>query len=177
MKGFVLAGGASTRFGSEKALHPVDGVAMALRVVRALEGAGLDVQLVVRNRDLAELGPSLLHEPPSPGHHPLQGVHAALQSLEPGECGFFAPCDMPWLRSDGVRALLAARAPAVASDGKRIHPLLCQVPWEWRARVEEALRQGGAVRELFSGVTQVVLEPAQLANINRVEDLKSVPPI
>ena len=147
---------------------------MVLRVAQALEGAGLEVQLVVRDTELAELGLPLLHEPPRPGFHPLQGLSAVLKSLEPGECAVVAPCDMPWLCVDSIHALLAGGAPAVASDGQRIHPLLCLVPGDWGPRVEEVLGRGGAARELFTEVRQVVLDSAQLVNINRIEDLKAV---
>ncbi len=173
MKGFVLAGGASTRFGSAKALHPVKGVAMVRRVASALEGAGLDVQVVVRDTGLSELGLSLLHEPSRQGFHPLHGLHAALQSLEPDQYALIAPCDMPWLHPDGIRALLSTGAPSVASDGQRIQPLLCLVPATWTERVEETLLRGGAASELFSGVQQVVMDPAQLTNINCLEDLSA----
>ena len=38
--GFILAGGRSSRFGAEKACHPVEGIPMALRVAAAMRGAG-----------------------------------------------------------------------------------------------------------------------------------------
>ena len=144
---------------------------MVLWVVRALEGAGLDVQVVVRDTLLAGLGLNLLQEPGVEGFHPLHGLQAALRSLEPDEYALLAPCDVPALRTEAVEALLAVGGPAVAFDGECLHPLLCLVPAAWLQPVEELLRQGGAVKELFTGVSRVLIEPDQLKNVNRVEDL------
>ena len=171
VKGFVLAGGQAARFGSNKALHSVRGVPMVLWVVRALEGAGLDVQVVVREPLLAELDLNLLQEPEMEGFHPLHGVQAALKSLGPDEYALLAPCDVPALQSEAVEALLAVGGPAVAFDGERLHPLVSLVPAAWLQTVEALLRRGGAVQDLFSGVSRVLIEPDQLRNVNRVEDL------
>ena len=58
MNGRVLAGGLSSRFGSDKALYCLDGEPMAVRTARILTEAGLSsVALVVRApRGLGPLG-------------------------------------------------------------------------------------------------------------------------
>ncbi len=107
-RAYVLAGGRSSRFGSDKALWAVDGVPMTLRVARALLGAGLDVRIVVRERR----GLPIVEETEPDGHpHPLWGV---AQALRHGDA-FVAPCDVPDLTPDQVRALLQSGARASAN--------------------------------------------------------------
>ena len=48
MKGYVLAGGLSSRFGSDKAVYLVDGVPLAVRIAEVLRAAGLDPCVVAR---------------------------------------------------------------------------------------------------------------------------------
>ena len=47
-RGYVLAGGRSSRMGRDKALIPVDGVPLAARIADVLAAAGLDVYLIRR---------------------------------------------------------------------------------------------------------------------------------
>jgi molybdopterin-guanine dinucleotide biosynthesis protein A len=171
VKGFVLAGGGSSRFGSDKALHPVNGTPMVLCVAEALLGAGLEVRLVVRDGRGFETGMPVIEEAPRQGFHPLHGLVTALKSLEPNECALIAPCDMPYLRSEGIEALLSAGAPAVAFDGTQIHPLLALVPANWIEHVEKILQREGAAVEVFDDVPRVAISADQLVNVNRPEDL------
>jgi molybdopterin-guanine dinucleotide biosynthesis protein A len=105
----VLAGGRSTRFGSDKALADVQGVPMAVRVVEVLVRAGCEVRLVARHA--RNLGVAEILEPYGP-RHPLFGVAALLAEAEtrglPG--AFVATCDAWPLDEHIVGKLLDARA-------------------------------------------------------------------
>ena len=84
--GAVLAGGASTRMGADKAFIEIDGVPMVARAAAALTAAGVAAVLVVGGDEarLGELG--LLAVPDRhPGEGPLGGVITALGSLESPE--------------------------------------------------------------------------------------------
>lgn len=152
VRGCVLAGGRSTRFGSDKALHPVDGVPMAVRVARVLAAAGLDPLLVVRHP--LGLGLPELVEPDGP-RHPLWGVAAAL--ADGG--AFFAPCDLVDLHVDQVRRLLAEGAVATAQ------PLLGVYPPTFRDRALRAALAGERVQDAIAGLP--TLDVGAVANLNR----------
>lgn len=151
MNGWVLAGGASRRFGSDKALHRVDGVPLAERVARVLVAAGLEV--AVLGREHRGLGVPEVVEPEGP-RHPLWGVAYA---LERGD-GFFAPCDLPDLRVEVVRALLDARAVALGL------PLLGVIPATLAARAAELARAGAPAWRLVEGLPSLDVGP--LVNLN-----------
>jgi len=168
VRGFVLAGGASLRFGSNKARHPVDGEPMVCRTARALEEAGLATVLVVRDQDLLDLGiPLLLETDSGHGLHPLRGVLAALRSLPDGDSALIAPCDIPGLEASSVQRLVEGGAPAVAVDSKgRLHPLLAHLPRDWALQVEGVLARGGAVTEAMLDAKHISLPDAHLRNWN-----------
>jgi len=93
---FVLAGGASQRFGSPKALFEIQGRPMVSHVAEVLREAGLEPCLVVRDRTLSGLGFRLLEEPGVDGFYPLRGMAFALQTLQHGESALFFPCEVPF---------------------------------------------------------------------------------
>jgi molybdopterin-guanine dinucleotide biosynthesis protein A len=96
--GAVLTGGASTRMGRDKATVRVDGVAMAARVAQALRDGGA--------RDVVFVGSELPDAFPAEG--PLGGIITALRWARDDPV-VIAPCDMPWIEGDHVRALVVAR--------------------------------------------------------------------
>jgi molybdopterin-guanine dinucleotide biosynthesis protein A len=133
--GAILAGGASRRFGSPKALAPVGGVPVVERVRRALLGATPDVVLIANDPSLfAGLAPALpVRGDPVPGAGPLGGILAALRWAEeegrPGALCF--ACDLPFVPASLARHLAAAgqggEADAVVpeSPGRRGAEPLC----------------------------------------------------
>lgn len=153
MRGWVLAGGRSSRFGSDKAVFCVEGVPLAVRVARVLAEAGLLPGLLSRHP--RDLGLPELIEPDGP-RHPLWGVATA---LDLGEEAFFAPCDVVDLRVEQVRALLAARA--VAAD----QPLLGVYPATFAAEARAAALAGARVREVTRALPR--LEVGGVGNLNR----------
>lgn len=172
-RAFLLAGGASRRFGRDKALHPIDGQPMALRVAEVMQRALGPVTLVAPDRRLASLGLPILVEPSEGTRHPLRGVVAALLCCEADgvELAVFCPCDLPWLEAASFVALSAAPGPRVARAGGRLHPLLVQAPVGWLPRAQRLLVEGGAARSFVEGAHPVDLPADQLRNINRVSDL------
>lgn len=101
--GAVLAGGASSRMGTDKAFVEIDGVPMVVRAVEALRSAGAEPVLVVGG-DGARLNALGLDavEDLDPGAGPLGGVITALGAVESslyGDCGAIEavvtlPCDV-----------------------------------------------------------------------------------
>lgn len=96
--GAILAGGASRRFGRDKALAPIDGRPMLAHVAERL-GVQCDA-LVVIGRDWPKL--ERVDDLPAPGLGPLGGLAGALAYAERN--GFDAVltsgCDLPRLPAD-----------------------------------------------------------------------------
>jgi molybdopterin-guanine dinucleotide biosynthesis protein A len=153
MTGYVLAGGLSRRFGSDKALFPIDGEPLAVRTARILAVAGLAPVLLVA-RTSRPLGLIELLEPDGP-RHPLWGVAFALSK---GEDAFFSPCDLPELSVEQVRALHLSGSVALGQ------PLLGVLPVTRAADARAAALAGGSVRAFVAGLP--VLDVGPVPNLN-----------
>jgi len=92
--GFVLAGGRSSRMGSDKALAVVDGRTLAAGAVELLRRVGLATYIAGARSELADLAPIIFDETHDLG--PLSGICSALASIKT-EFGIFIPVDMPFL--------------------------------------------------------------------------------
>lgn len=77
--GVVLAGGHSSRMGTDKALLPLDGRSLIEHAIGVLHRAGLPVAISGSRTDLSGLAPVLPDLEPS--HGPLTGVCSALHAL------------------------------------------------------------------------------------------------
>lgn len=170
---FVLAGGASSRFGSSKPRHVFRGKPLASWVAEAAQGAGLRPVLLVKDLGLAELGWPVFQESNSESFYPLRAMLEALSALPEGESALFCPCDLPLLRSDSLAALSMVSAPSVAWDGVRVHPLLCQLASSQAADLAEWVRQQGSAQGFLAEAKRVRIPAGELHNINRPEDLVS----
>ena len=192
--GAVLAGGASSRMGTDKAFIEIDGEPMVARAAGALRAAGAAPVLVVggdRSR-LRALG--LDHVPDRyPGQGPLGGVITALGALAPsGGSGpdtvVTLPCDVKAPDPAAVRLVIERLADsddraATVPPADLVVPLGGGVPqWThsgWRRsclpRLAEAFTTG--VRGLSEGARQlrtVVVEvpgTGWFADADRPEDL------
>ncbi|MCB9760698.1 MAG: NTP transferase domain-containing protein [Alphaproteobacteria bacterium] len=169
--GFVLAGGASRRFGADKALHPVEGVPMAARVARAMAEVASSVTLVAPDRRLEDLGWPLLVEPAEGPRHPLRGVVAALAACAAPRA-LLCPCDLPWMTPQALAALVDMGEPAVAAVDGRVHPLVAALPVAWLPRARALLEAGAPCRALVEPARIVPLPAAALRNVNRPEDVR-----
>lgn len=161
---FVLAGGASSRMGSDKARLPLDGWPTATVLCGRLEAAGARATIVRRHDDgLPWIHPDgrpvpVLLEPDDGPRHPLRGVLAALDAAHADVV--VVPCDVPDLTVDALARI--ARAPCVV-DG---HPLIAHIPWVLRDRVHDGVRTGSSVRSVTGVLPAVPLPPDVLRDRN-----------
>jgi molybdenum cofactor guanylyltransferase len=165
---FILAGGKSTRMGTDKAFVELGGrtlMAHALEIARAVggevwiagdvvrfEGYGRVVEDIYRNRG------------------PLAGIHAALRSTST-DLNLMLAVDLPFIPAAFLEYLIrqAKATEAVVTvprDGGRLQPL-CAVYRKAFALVAERSLQAGEnkIDPLFSLVATRVLEEAELRNL------------
>jgi molybdopterin-guanine dinucleotide biosynthesis protein A len=121
----VLAGGASSRMGRNKALLMFDGEPLVARVVRTL--ATLTEDVVIVSNDAAPY--RFLQRPivpdVQPGYGPLMGLYSGLRAVS-GELVLLVAVDMPFLSQRFMRYLLE-QAPeydvVIPQAHDRLHPL------------------------------------------------------
>jgi molybdopterin-guanine dinucleotide biosynthesis protein A len=112
MVGYVLAGGASSRFGQDKALIEVGGKPMLARMCELLRGVVNEVNVVAPPERYLSIGVKSV-EDLWPGEGPLGGIVAALLNTRKSDpqCDWslIVSCDMPFLTREWL-AYLAERA-------------------------------------------------------------------
>jgi molybdopterin-guanine dinucleotide biosynthesis protein A len=170
LTGVLLVGGASSRFGSPKALARLGDETLAERAWRLL-GEVCDERLAVGKRADSLALPFDLLDDGSEVRAPIAGVVAGLRTVR-HEVALVVPVDVPLLTGRSLRALAAAcRDVAVPPSG----PL----PGAYRRAalpaLERALGAGdlslrAAIAEL--DVAVVDLDPTELVNINTQHDLE-----
>jgi len=186
--GLLIAGGRSTRFGSEKATARFSGELMmdcAARVFASLPRLAVSARAGSgAERRAQDLGLAVLHDDAALPSGPLAGVLAGLRWATRNDFEFLAtaPCDTPLLPRDLVERLLekvGAAPAAFATTGAGEHPL-CAV---WSIRLQSVLAahlQGGehpAVRAFLheAGAVPVAFDEAEaFANANTFEALTTL---
>lgn len=169
--GVVLAGGQSSRFGSDKALALLDGRPLLDHAVAWL--AGWCGGVVVAGRDVAPV--PVVADWPRPGMGPLGGLAAGLRYARAQGFAAVFSCgvDSPRLPED-----LAARfqpGPAFLAD----QPVVGLWPVTTLAALEEILNGPGkhSLRALAEAVGARAVQPGRPSlNINRPEDLAALSP-
>ena len=112
MTGVVLAGGRSSRFGTNKALADWKGAPLVQSVVDSLLEVMPKVLVVTKNvSELAFLKSARVTvvEDLCADGHPMGGIFTALSGLETRHA-FVAACDMPFVRPALIKALWHSRA-------------------------------------------------------------------
>jgi molybdopterin-guanine dinucleotide biosynthesis protein A len=169
--GAIFAGGASRRFGSDKALADIDGVAMLERVAARLRPQ-CDA-LVVVGREWPGL--ESVADLPRPGLGPLGALAGALAfgAAHGHEAVLTSGCDLPDLPLDLAERLRPG--PAVV----RGQPLLGLWPVELAGELVrwlEADRDRAMRSWIAHAGARIVALPFEVRNVNRPEDLEGRPP-
>jgi molybdopterin-guanine dinucleotide biosynthesis protein A len=166
--GAILAGGRSSRFGSDKALATLDGRALIDRVMDAL-GPQVDASVVVGR---SHPGASCIPDRPAPDLGPLGGVAAALHhAMAHGfEQVLTVPCDAPFLPANLRQQLSDVGSVAYYAD----LPVVGWWPSGASPLLDMLLAEGGSrsVRAFADriGATSVAAS-GEIANINTPDDL------
>lgn len=177
--GYVLIGGRSSRFGSDKALCTVSGRAMALHVADALRGLTDSVTLVGDPGKYGLLGLPVVPDR-FPGAGPLGGIVTALANASSAWILIVA-CDMPKLSDAPLASLLDPEARSNVQavlprtpDG-RLQPLCAAYARAALGPLADALQSG--TRKVMEAVQTVpwraveMEDSAPFVNVNRPSDL------
>ena len=122
--GIVLAGGKSSRMGSDKGLMLLNGIPMVAHVIHQLRPCVDELILIANKTAYAQFGdrqvPDLVK-----AVGPVGGIYTGLTASST-ELNFFVSCDMPFITSAAIRYLINRHEDAnisVASLENQMQPL------------------------------------------------------
>lgn len=158
-RGYVLAGGASKRFGTNKALVELDGKPMLERMRHLLASAGAcEIVIIGDPGKYGSFGATCVADR-WPGEGPLGGIVTALLHArghaQRYEWNLILSCDMPFLTAEWLGYVVEQ---AEKSDTQVVFPNSLQGPEPlcavWRTDAAEALQGGFArgVRKVTEGI-------------------------
>lgn len=171
--GVILAGGASRRMGSNKALLPINGVAMIEKVYQVMSSLFDEVILVTNTPDEYSFLPCRKEADIYQDYGSIAGLHSALTATRSDRI-FVAACDMPSLNPELIE-LLCTTAP----DADAVVPLNCENLREplhavyakaTLATVTDMIECGEkSILRLFDRIRTSELPPAAYAHIDHAE--------
>ena len=163
--GAVLAGGASSRMGVDKASVLVGGRSMVELVTGAL-GAVAD-RVVIAGRSSSVSGFAGVPDPVSGRVGPLAGLAAALSVAR--DCGAEAvivvAVDQPFVRPETLARLVERHAgQAVVPSADGVRQVTCAVyPTSWRPEARAELETGGSIQSLLDRMPHATVPPEEWA--------------
>jgi molybdopterin-guanine dinucleotide biosynthesis protein A len=171
--GVVQAGGLSTRMGGEpKALMDLGGRRIVEWVVAAIAPVVDDVLVVTNTPErYAFLGLPMVGDV-FPDHGSLGGIYSGLKAAT-GEAAFTVACDMPFLRADVARIVLAHAGeadiviPRVGEQLETMHALYAKA---CLPHIETRLKAGRLkIVGFFEDVRVVEVDEAEVARVRPAE--------
>jgi molybdenum cofactor guanylyltransferase len=159
---FILAGGKSSRMGTDKAFIPFEGRTLLARALDVARSVTPEICIVGDRAKFGAFAPVV--EDIFPGCGPLGGIHAALRSSS-ADLNLIVAVDMPFVMPDLLRYLVErARNPSatvtVPHCGGGNQPLCAVYRQAFAEAAELALKQGRyKIDALFANEsTQVISE-------------------
>ena len=153
-----MAGGASSRFGRDKALAEVGGMPMIARMIEVLQRVAKKVTIVGPPEKYANFGVEIVRDRWA-GEGPLGGIITALEDAakSPADSGWnlIASCDMPFLTREWL-VFLSERA--AKSNAQVVFPHSASGPEPlcacWQSGAAAKLRSGfeRGVRKVTEGI-------------------------
>ncbi|WP_455203049.1 molybdenum cofactor guanylyltransferase MobA [Kaarinaea lacus] len=193
--GVILAGGKGQRLhGQDKGLLPLNGRRLVDTLIEIIKPQ-VDTIIISANRNLdtyAGYQYPVVPDKDYDGCGPLAGIWNVMQSLDNPAAKneiekqkidlLVTPCDLPNLPNNLFARLQAAgphiphNNPVIASDGKRIHPLLCLLPLALKSQLGAYLNSGGRkVADWMQAQECYIADMSDVANtfvnINTPKDL------
>jgi molybdopterin-guanine dinucleotide biosynthesis protein A len=166
---FILAGGTSSRMGTDKAFLELYGQTLLLRALGIARLVAADVRIVGPRDKYAPYAPVV--EDMIPGRGPLGGIHAALSATST-DLNLILAVDLPFLRPELLlylfdRARGSGATVTVPRAGGHLHPLCAVYRRTFRDRAEDALGAGrNKIDPLFQPADTLLVEEADLVKLS-----------
>lgn len=164
VRGYVMAGGASTRFGFDKARAELNGETMLARMCALLKDVTGSASVVASSGRYAEFGVRVV-EDRWPGEGPLGGIITALmdahtQNHQHTWC-LIIGCDMPfltseWLRYLSERAVAGSAAVVTPQSAAGLEPLCSCWHTSATGKLQYAFEDG--IRKVTEAMKRVSIE-------------------
>ena len=162
--GYVMAGGASTRFGFDKARAELNGEAMLARMCKLVQEGTGSVSVVAPFGRYAEFGQRIV-EDQWPGQGPLGGIITALMDAHARDhqhawC-LIVGCDMPFLTSEWLaylkdRAAASTAAVVAPQSALGLEPLCACWHTSASGKLQYAFEDG--IRKVTEAMKRVSME-------------------
>ncbi len=177
VRGFVLAGGASRRFGRDKALVEFDGQPLIAQLCRVLQDAtGTPVRIIGDAQKYGHIGVECIADR-WPGEGPLGGIVTALDansdSVGSNSWSLIIGCDMPfltieWLEYLCARASVSKSKVVVPESNYGLEPL-CAC---WHASTIAVLTRPfeSGIRRVTDAMKQLPMEVLDAADWKRFDN-------
>lgn len=159
---FILAGGKSTRMGSDKAFVMLEGRSLLERALDVARSVTSEVRIVGDAAKFAAFAPTV--EDIFPNCGPLGGIHAAIRA-SPTELNLILAVDVPFVSTELLHYLIerardSSATVTLAQSGGGYQPLCAVYRREFAEGAEKTLRAGRyKIGGLFAaGTTQLIGE-------------------
>ncbi len=165
---FILAGGQSSRMGTEKAFLELDGHLLIDRMIGIAKSVSEAMRIVGPKPKFGAFGQIVTDVYPDRG--PLGGIHAAL-SISPTEYNVMLAIDMPYVERKLLKYMVAEarKTPAlvvVPRVGGGYQPLCAVYRKAFAEVADKALARGdNKIDKLFAPGTTRVIEEAEFAQL------------
>ena len=106
--GVILAGGKSSRYGTNKAFAKINGSPLIENVIRVMRSLFQDLVLITNTPDEYAYLELPMYEDLIKDLGPIGGIYTALNSIT-NDAGFFVACDMPSLNPGLIRYMVGIR--------------------------------------------------------------------
>jgi molybdopterin-guanine dinucleotide biosynthesis protein A len=175
--GAIIAGGASSRYGSPKALARVGGIPIVERVLRAMTAVVPDIVMIANQNEIARAVKLPWRSDTTPGAGALGGIYTALLwAKEKERTGILAAaCDMPFVSAGLLEEILRVAAErdadVVAPEGggrRDIEPLCAFYDVSCLPGIRDALQRGD--HRMISFHDDVRIRRIPLATVSRFGD-------
>lgn len=173
----IMAGGNSSRMGTDKSILPLEGKPMIERICEPLRGAFNQILISANDKDKFAFLDEQVVTDKVPGQGPLMGIASALQ-ISDNELNFVVACDIPRVNLPLVRRMLAEAEDVdivvpVNRDGK-YEPLFAVYRKSTLAAINDILACGGRkISDVFGRckVKYIELDDTDwLVNINTMAE-------
>lgn len=164
----ILAGGKSSRMGTNKALLTIDGKTVIERIVEDLKPIVNNMIIVTNSFEEYEFLNIPMVEDEWKGIGPLAGIHAGLTASKT-EKNILVACDMPFISPRLASILLDQLSDyeaVVPEISGQLHPLFAVYHRDIRGKIKNAIERGQLrIRSIFNAIHVKIIKEADLMNL------------